>query len=669
MEIEMLQILILTCLLLAVATSCASAAPADGLNVLPEKVDGVPPAAMMDAYLKRLAYQALERREAAYEKITSPEQARDYQIRVRQFFMEQLGAFPARTPLNARVVAGEMRDGYRIEKVIYESQPGLHVTAVLYLPLAPPPHPAVLVPCGHSENGKALEDYQRACILLAKNGLAALCFDPVGQGERKQILDEAGRGRFRPTAEHDREAASCILLGRNLASIMIWDGIRSIDYLLSRGDIDAARIGCAGNSGGGTQTSYLMALDDRIACASPNCYLTSFRRLLETIGPQDAEQNIYRQVAFGMDHADYVILRAPKPTLICAATRDFFDIGGTWHTYREAKRFYGRLELPERVDLAEADATHGFSRQIRIATARWMRRWLMGKDDAVTEEDFPVMTDEQLQCTPRGQVLFLEGARSIFELNREIEARLAGDRQRMWTAGSEKALAEVRRLAGIRPLAELAPPQVEKTGSLERNGYRIEKLVLTVEPGIRLPALDFAPPSAGDEVALYLHGEGKQVDAAPGGPIEKLVLAGRRVLAVDLNGLGELQSRNARGEPAGTSPRDVALAYLLGKSYVGMRAEHLLQCAILLAGGPGKEHRRVRLVAVGEAGPPALHAAALEPALFASVRLERCLRSWAEVARAVPLTDQRASVVHGALKTYDLPDLARALGKKLVVME
>ena len=104
-----------------------------------------------------------------------------------------------------------------------------------------------------------------------------------------------------------------------------------------------------------------MALDDRIAVAAPSCYITSLERLFATIGPQDAEQNITGQVAAGMEHADYVTMRAPKPTLLTVGTRDFFDIQGSWDTFREVKLIYGRLGFGERVDLFESDEEHGFT--------------------------------------------------------------------------------------------------------------------------------------------------------------------------------------------------------------------------------------------------------------------------------------------------------------------
>jgi len=308
------------------------ASGAEDLTVLPSEIDGIAPSAMMEAWLKQQAFAALDRRDAEFEKLKTPEQLKAWQQERRDFFLRQLGGFPERTPLNAEVIGGRSFADYRIERVIFESQPRFHVTATLYLPLTPGPHPAVLHPTGHSTNAKARDLYQQASVVMAKHGLAVLCYDPIGQGERHHFFKPDGRLLFNSTTqEHQLMGIGCALLGSSLARYMIWDGMRGIDYLQSRPDIDPKRIGCTGISGGGTMTSYLMVLDDRIVSAAPGCYLTGFRRLLETIGPQDIEQNIPGQIAFGLDHADYVLLRAPQPTLIMAATRDYFDIQGAWN--------------------------------------------------------------------------------------------------------------------------------------------------------------------------------------------------------------------------------------------------------------------------------------------------------------------------------------------------
>lgn len=639
-------------------------AAADDLTVLPRSAGGVAPEAMMNAYLKRAAYAALDRRDAEYEKLQTGAQLEAWQRSRREAFLTALGGFPERTPLNARIT-GELKfSDYRVEKIIFESQPGFFVTATLYLPLTPGPHPSVVHPTGHSVNAKARDLYQQASIVLAKNGVACLCYDPVGQGERRHFFAPDGKPQFGSTTqEHSLMDVGCVLLGTSLARYMIWDGMRAVDYLQSRADLDPARIGAMGISGGGTMSGYLGALDDRIAVSAPGCYLTGFRRLLETLGPQDAEQNIHGQIAFGLDHGDYVMLRAPRPTLIMAATRDYFDIAGAWNLFRQSKRFYTRLGFAERVDLIEPDTTHGFPTEMRVGAARWMRRWFFGSNEPVTESPFPVMTDAQLQCTPEGKVSGLPGARSLFDLNHEWNQRLAGERQKLWQ-NPAAALAEVRRVTGIRPLADLPQPKVEPGRVLSRDGYSIQQLVFEPEPGIRLPALKFTPSGAASagEPVLYLHGDGKQADASPGGPIEKLVLSGRTVLAVDVRGIGETapaSGRDAYRRLIGGNVNDVSLAGLLAKSFVAMRAEDVLVCARYLAGTSSGLNASVRVavIANGETGVPALHAAALEPQLLSSLRLERSVTSWSEVLRTPTAKNQNVNTVFGALRVYDLPDL------------
>ena len=443
--------------------------------------------------------------------------------------------------------------------------------------------------------------------------MAALVVDPIDQGERGQYLGPGGWPELWGTTAHSLVGVGCTLLGRNTARFEIWDNMRAIDYLQSRAEVDPQRIGCTGNSGGGTQTSYMMALDDRIRAAAPSCYLCGFPALLHTIGPQDAEQNIFGQLAFGMDHADYIMMRAPSPVLMCVATQDFFDIHGAWDTFRCAKRAYGRLGLPERVDIVENDAKHNYDRPQREGVARWMSRWLLGKDRAITEPAIELLSAKESQCTPRGQVMLLEGARSTYDLNEDYEKQLAVSRAAAWKEGNwPRLLAKVRQLAGVRRIEELPKVESEALGSVQRTGYRIEKLLLKPEEGIVLPALRFVPqkPRAGQ--AIYLHENGKAADASPGGPIERLVQAGTTVLALDLPGTGQTKSAS--------EPHDGYMAYLLGRSCVGLRAENILAASRWLKEQtpPGKR-AAVRLIAVGQAGIPALHAAALEPDLFQSV--------------------------------------------------
>ena len=666
------------------------------------------PGKQLELLLKRQFNRQVDQRTEAYNAIKSRADCEQWQRGRREFFIRQIGGFPERTPLKAKTVGHLKGKGYRVENVMFESRPGHHVTANLYLPITKGPYPGVLVPCGHSHTGKASGWYQGMSILLARHGMAALCYDPIGQGERYQSLDfekdhetfasvsyrletPHPRVRFLCTVEHTLMGVGCILLGTNTAQYRIWDGMRAIDYLQSRKDIIADKIGCTGNSGGGTLTAYLMALDDRIVAAAPACYLTTFRRLIETRGAQDAEQNIFGQIAFGMDEADYVMMRAPKPTLICASTRDVtFDIGGTWDLFRQSKRFYSRLGFPERVEINEADIPHGMYPQHREAIARWMHRWLLGKDKVIHEFDPKTLpnpisdkelrelskgdwTKEQLYCTPEGQVLLMKGERSVFEINAGIERGLRNQRHAAWAKlKPDQRRALVRQTIGSSEDSRLKPKVSKGERAIQRNGYRIEKLILKGnENQIALPGLLFIPEKISRQPVLSLHGVSMKTDAQPDGPCEQLAKAGHIVLAAELSGIGETETGHGKRDYGrgkfGRDVQEITLAYLIGRSYVGMRTDDVFRWSEYLAHyGASEKPRPLQLHATGEAAIPALHAAALEPARFKSVQLKGLIGSWAEIVAGPVSKDQLVNVVHGALLHYDLPNLVELAGKDRV---
>lgn len=627
------------------------------------------------SHLQQEAYKALDRRAEAYEELKTPEQIDAYQQKLRRFMTEQLGGFPEKSSLNARTVGTIDADGYRIEKVIFDSQPQHHITANLYLPNLPKtdgPVPAIAVSSGHSRTAKTAEYNQRFGIMMAKHGMAALCFDPIGQGERSQILTAEGHPQHNgTTTEHFLMGVGSTLVGRNTARYRVWDAMRAIDYLVSRPEVDASKIGFTGCSGGGTLTSYVMALDDRVACAAPACYLTTFGHLVQTIGPQDAEQNIFGQLAFGLDHPDYVLMRAPRPTLISSTTGDYFSIEGAWQNYRQAKRVYGRLGFPERVDLVEVEGRHGVLPQNLATITHWFQRWLLGRDKPVSAVELPTLSEAELLCTKSGQVLTeFSDELSVFDLNAAHESKLATSRLARWR-GSDDAKQDslVRAAIGVRPDAELKPPKFEDVSRVKRENYHIDKLILRTDSGIPLPGLTFHPPSPVDDAYLYLHEDGKLGDSEADGPIEDLISEGYAVVTVDLRGQGETGTGNR--DATLTDWKTFYLNYLLGKSLVGLRVEDALAAADFVAFYQKKRDspRKVHLVGVGHAGIVALHAAALNPDVFASVTLKKTPRSWASVVRLKSPAGHLDSTVHGALEVYDLPDLVRLAGKDKVRFE
>ena len=181
-----------------------------------------------------------------------------------------------------------------------------------------------------------------------------------------------------------------------------------------------------------------MALDDRIRAAAPSCYLTSTPRLMAMTGPDDAEQQIFGQIIHGPHEADFVMMRAPSPVLICAATHDFFDIAGTWDTLRYAKRLYTRMGLAERVDILEDDADHNYSKTQREGVARWMSRWLLAKERVIAEPEIALLTKREYQCLPDGEVMTLPARSSVYDLNEDYENELAKRRAASWATGDRR---------------------------------------------------------------------------------------------------------------------------------------------------------------------------------------------------------------------------------------
>jgi len=426
-----------------------------------------------------------------------------------------------------------------------------------------------------------------------------------------------------------------ILLGGGLGRWMLWDGVRALDYLAGRPDVDDKRLGCMGNSGGGNLTSFLMAYDDRIAAAAPGCFITTHRRKNEFPGPGDAEQNLFAQIREGFDHPDFILARAPKPTLILAATADFVPIEGTWEGYRQAKRAYTVLGHPERVALVEANEKHGFTRHLREGAVRFFARWLQGRVVEIIEaENVRVRADAELQVTPEGNVLQLKNARSMFDW-------LEADARQLAVQRPPLTRERLRAITGIRKLKELP---VLKTTKLLR-GDLPEPLIFHPEPGISLPTLYWPQ---GKQAPVLITPDAGLNSVLP--RVAKLQAAGHPVLAVDLRDLGETATRNWRFYGA-----DWYIAYLLGRSYLAMRTEDIFACANWLA--ESHKTKSIQIIAHGGTATAAQHAAALEPQLFNKLTLTEPSPDWQTL-----LTHRQANLhlhtIHPrALQHYDLPDL------------
>lgn len=622
--------------------------------------EGVAPSQMLAQYLVDRVDAAAETWAERFESLESPEAVAAHQADLRERLVDAIGGFPDRTPLNARITGTLHRPGYRVEKVLFESLPGFYVTGALFLPDGPeyaPPYPGMLVPCGHWPLSKAWSEYQSMGALLALSGMAAFVFDPIEQGERGQVPESGVHN----VDGHNALGPGSIVLGRSTTWFYLWDAIRALDYLAQRPEVDPERLGCTGNSGGGTQTLFITAVDDRIVAAAPSCAL-SHMTSKDRRSPGDVEQHIYGQLAFGLDEPDYLMMRAPDVAwFVCTTTEDFVDIYSAWRAVRSVKRLYTRLGHPERVNLLEQDAPHSYGKTQREAVARWMALWLRGERRAIEEPELDLFTAEELQVMPEGWVMRLGGARNAYDINATRADELRAVRERLWRELSEDELrARVREITGIRPLSELPEAEIDELSETDDGS---EKLVLRPEKGIYLPACVLAPEtSEARGYTLYLDEWGKE-KAFDSDAVRELRRSGEAVIAADVRGCGE----TAPDGPA-EDGNNFFRAFDLGRTLLTMRAEDILVFARYLsearAGGAP-----VGLMAVGDVGVAALHAAAVEPQLFRAVTVSGALESYDRLART-PVPETRwSTVVYGALEVYDLPDLAQLIGADRVVVK
>ena len=608
----------------------------------------------------KAVYRADLAADAAWSACTTEESLRAHQKKVRDAVVAALGGFPEKSPLNVVVTGRVQRDGYAVEKILFESQPGHHVTANLFLPdpaKFPGKRPGVVIPCGHSENGKGSKCYQRGALQAAQAGMVALLFDPIDQGERRQSRNSE---KIWNCTAHNNVGRRAELLGWNTARFRTWDGIRCLDVLAERPEVDATRLGVMGHSGGGTMTSWIMALDDRVACAAPSGFLSTMRAVCEQCGPQDAEQFVFGELAFGFNHLGHILLRAPSPVLHCASHGDFFPFSGVLETSVRAADVYARIGAADAYSLSDTVGPHHWHESTRTRAVAWMDRWLQGgKGPGAMSEHRDLqygfdyadvdtaigyaprnMVDMrtnrwEASVTPTGCTLDLPGERTVYDLMKDEAARARAARP---------ALTQdlVRRVAGIGPAT-----YVVRNASMAEG---VARAVLVRADGTPVP---FVSVGSGNPV-LVVSDAASRKSLAP--LVRKLVAEGNAVTVADLRGFGETSKGMHVFYGVKDGDEELAQLYaLVGVSFVGKRAEDVLAAAAYAGRG-----RPVRLVACGRAAIPAAHACfAGGKAVFSGLSLEQAPDSWADLFADDAHPIRFADVVHNAWRFYDWTDLVK----------
>lgn len=545
-----------------------------------------------DALLKwmdRMAQQQLDSRERAMAAVTTREAADKRRETVRAKLMQLLGGLPEyKGALNARRTGEIAAQGYVIEKVYFESLPGIYITGNVYRPAARGRFPGVLVPIGHTQEGKP--EGQVVAANLALQGFVAFAYDPIGQGEREQsYLPQLGRELAGGGGnEHLELGARSMLLGQSVARYFIHDARRSLDYLASRSDVDAEKLGVTGCSGGGCITTYISALDPRVKAAAPGCFVSNFRYLFT--GPTaDSEMSLPQFVASGLDIADFYELTAPRlPWLLMATTEDFFPPRDAEPVYRETKRLYDLYGAGERVEYFVGNGPHGTPKESREAIYAWMARWLKGEKRAAPDVPVKQYTARELQVTRTGNVDELPGSRKVWQaIQDEVPTRLQ-------PRAVDTLTAELRRL-GWPGKGSNAPARVLSTENA--TGYRLERIAIESEPGIELQAKLYLPPQSGRAPAAIVVEERRlrvplfvQPSQSTQAVCEALVRTGHVVL--------ELLPRDSpdadEGRPFLGNWVTNERADLIGRNLAAMRVYDITRGLDVLAARPEVDPQRIR---------------------------------------------------------------------------
>lgn len=658
----------------------------ENLNVLNNWIEWTDGKNMLTHHLNKQAFTYLDARDKEIALLKTKDDWINRQKKVMDILMKIVGPFPEKTPLNAKVTGIVKKDGYRIEKIVYESIPNLYVTACMFIPdgiKGKNKRPAIIQVSGHGFQAFRSAGTQRQIYNLVRKGFIVFAIDPLGQGERIQYWDDekkASKLGASPVSEHSYFGNQMFISGISPIRYFTWDGIRAIDYLVSRKEVDSERLGIYGCSGGGTQTTFISALDERIKAAVPGCYITGFRRLLESIGPQDAEQNIYQGIKYGITHADLLELRAPKPLLISSTTRDYFGIQGAIESYQEVKMAYKAFGNEDNAGQVIDDSGHGFGKNILEIYAFFQK--VLELPGNSKEESFEGFKPEDLQVTPTGQLSTSLGGETAFSINKK-EAQVLISKIKDSRNNINEHLAKVpvkaKELSGfINPQGDLKPVF---RGRYQRDEYSVEMYALQGEENYIIPLLLFVPKTGSKfPGVIYINPKGKIADASAGGRIEQLVKKGYLVVAPDLIGTGEVAPDNKDGSDY--IPNYISI--LTGRSIVGIQAGDVVRVVNFLKNRKDVDKNKIGALAFDGMCPTLLHAAVFDKsinsiALFGSpisyqslvlnktyeVRLSDEISHSANASNEVNYSN---STVAGALTAYDLPDLIACMAPRRIAL-
>jgi dienelactone hydrolase len=576
---------------------------------------------------------------------------------LRQAVLTAMRSFPASpAPPEAKVLGVLSRTGYRIEKLIFQSQPDVWVTANAYVPdPLPRKAPAVLVVHGHWPWARRDPVVQARCLGLVQLGFFVLAVDAFGAGER---YTEPGQGTY-----HGALYGSTLWpVDRTLLGFQVHDNRRAVDYLRSRPEVDGDRLGITGASGGGNQSMYAGALDERLRVVVPVCSVGTYQAYLH------AACCVCEVLPGGLrfaEEGDVLALVAPRALLVINATKDSFQfsVAEAEKSITRARAVFKLYGAEDRLRHGVFESGHAYNQPMREAMYGWMTRWLKNEGDGkpIAEPKHEIEKVEDLACfpdkvRPKG---FLFPPSFAGREGRALVARFtehAPDHPEDWESAAVYMRTQLRKeILGdfpspARPTAELGKAEMAE-------GIRTLPLVLHPERGIPLPALlkNKEPRKGPPPVCVLLHLDGKT--AALKHPLAATLLKeGWLIVAPDLRATGEtLPAHNA---VAGASDHNSAEhALWIGRPLLGqwmVDVQHLLDW---LALQPGPDRRQIAVAGLGHAGIVALCAAGLFDDRIASAAILNTPVTYVTDSAYGPKM-RMGLLAPGIVRVADIPQLA-----------
>ncbi len=610
---------------------------------------------MVQRYYEKEYRKAYAARQERFSRIKTKEDALRYQQEVQAKIRRSFGKLPEKTPLNARVTGQVDTGKLLIDKVIFESRPGVEVTGLFYRRKdSSGKIPGVLALCGHSSAGKQQPRYQELAQSLALRGYGVFIIDPMGQGERLLFSEEE---KVTPgVMTHNMLGRQLALTGEFFGTWRLWDAIRGLDYLLSRPEIDPAHVGVTGTSGGGTMTTFLNVFDTRLTMAAPSCYITTQLRNLLNELPTDSEQVPPLFTAQGCEIADLLIASAPRPVILLAQDNDFFDPRGTEEAFAEVRRIYELLGKVENIEIFHGKGNHGYYPEHRVAAGKFFNCVSGLKDNGPESPDIKILPAEKLNCTRSGRVNHL----GVYNLMQKFAAAPAADKRPV-----PEKVADILRLDKVAvPAYRVARTQYAIPGEK----FRLNRFLLETEPGILVTLKQssqklifrLVPP---ESIVLYIPHLSAADELA-----DMDLPADGTVFALEVRGQGESQAAACNFDPEphsvfhyyGSDFLHASCGNTLDRPYMGRRVQDVLNTAALL-----KKHgvKNIHLAGRGQGAVIAALAAVLLPEVN-EVTLYNAPLSWREMAAGRVTKWPLSSMLYGVLRSTDLPEIYQHLRAK-----